>query len=69
MAALTCYPGVEDSYSKADDWCLLGKPSSDLQGQQPGQQLGALSEHLCKVHVANSEPEALGTNLSLNGQF
>lgn len=72
MAALTSYPEAEDSYSKADDWCLLGKSSSHLQGTEVSSQGSSLA-HLvitwCKVHVASAEPEALGTNLPLHSQF
>lgn len=43
MAALTSYSGAEDSYSKADDWCLLGKPSSHLQGTEVSSQGSSLA--------------------------
>lgn len=43
MAALTRYSGAEDSYSKADEWCLLGKPSSHLQGTELSSQGSSLA--------------------------
>lgn len=53
MAALTLSPGAEDSYSKAGDWCLLGKPSSHPQGTEVSSQGSSLAHSVitCARHT------------------